>query len=110
MVEAYGQIRGDTLARLTTWASSANTIQMANGGGVWSDSWGYSCEAYNMGEFCQHNSDGQWWRRMVRFVGILLRGLQHGRVLPTQFRWPMVEAYGQIRGDTLARLTTWASS
>merc|ERR1711976_239121 len=32
----------------------------ANGGGVWSDSWGYSCEAYTMGEFCQHNSDGSW--------------------------------------------------
>lgn len=32
----------------------------ANGGGVWSDSWGYSCEAYTMGEFCQENADGSY--------------------------------------------------
>lgn len=32
----------------------------ANGGGEWTDSWGYSCTAYTMGEFCKHNSDGSY--------------------------------------------------
>lgn len=32
----------------------------ANGGGDWSDSWGYTCEAYTMGEFCQKNADGSY--------------------------------------------------
>jgi hypothetical protein len=36
-----------------------NTIA-ANGGGVWTDSWGYSCESYTMGEFCQKNADGSY--------------------------------------------------
>jgi hypothetical protein len=31
-----------------------------NGGGEWTDSWGYSCTAYTMGEFCQRNADGSY--------------------------------------------------
>jgi len=31
-----------------------------NGDGPWTDSWGYSCHAYTMGEFCQKNADGSY--------------------------------------------------
>lgn len=31
-----------------------------NGGGVWSDSWGYSCHAYSKGQFCKQKPDGTW--------------------------------------------------
>jgi len=32
----------------------------ANGGGVWSDSWGYDCNSYTTGQFCKKNSDGSY--------------------------------------------------
>lgn len=32
----------------------------ANGGGVWTDSWGYSCHAYHQGQFCKQSPDGTW--------------------------------------------------
>lgn len=31
-----------------------------NGGGVWTDSWGYSCHAYHKGQFCKQKPDGTW--------------------------------------------------
>merc|ERR1711870_118543 len=31
-----------------------------NGGGVWTDSWGYSCHAYHQGQFCKQKEDGTW--------------------------------------------------
>merc|ERR1712039_315397 len=31
-----------------------------NGGGVWTDSWGYSCHAYHQGQFCKQKADGTW--------------------------------------------------
>jgi hypothetical protein len=31
-----------------------------NGGGVWTDSWGYSCNAYHQGQFCKQKADGTW--------------------------------------------------